>query len=708
MANQYLVDSPYSPFTIKNQFKAISNGKVYIGEVDKDPLNPSQQIQVYVVDETGSNMPVSQPIQLNAGGYLVYNGQVSKFITLEPYSMVALNNVDSEMWRVDDISKVDPDNITASNVRDTANGGSVQDFIDSQYTTVAELATGKFGVGTYVRLTDRAGALFYVVAGGIADGYGTLNAGIDKTAKLARKNGLVFDTDFGVVPVFDLVSLLAAPDSTPAHQAFFDYCRINRVNGKMVAGATAHDGTIYYDPDSFQQSTVILGSGYDPLITTPELSNGTILYKRNAGDLFRLNCVLGSTNKRETNGIQHLQWGNFTIMGKPEVTAGVGNGVTGIFSRTIRASDFNNISFYQVDRMVEANDVNDYCDYNRFERIRHRDIYRSGIRIRQNDDGIIDLLTNNVNTWNPQDSDDCMARCYGSFRQKVKFVVGNPPTAATSYLFSRYAAFSDAHAPIVEAHNELVDWKVMGVFFSNTTDAVLKGYWRDSTIGVSNVNSLTIDNLTCERVTSAQKLIQIFDTAAGTPSVEPYVYISSSAHRIAFGDTEQNDVGFDFNKANPLWGVVKRGQVWLENSSIRKNSDGDVWVKSLHQAVSNNAIVGGATTIATISLPNVSGGGCVDVDVITIGPTAQTVRRHSVTFLWSRASGASATDNTTIVIDSTLGVHAITITVTKSVILPTGTEVYSIVANNSGGQTYRSIVNEASTVGAGTSIAFIS
>ena len=140
MANQYLVDSPYSPFTIKNQFKAISNGKVYIGEVDKDPLNPSQQIQVYVVDETGSNVPVSQPIQLNAGGYLVYNGQVSKFITLEPYSMVALNNVDSDMWRVDDISKVDPDNITASNVKDTTNGGSVQDFIDtSRFKTVADM-----------------------------------------------------------------------------------------------------------------------------------------------------------------------------------------------------------------------------------------------------------------------------------------------------------------------------------------------------------------------------------------------------------------------------------------------------------------------------------------------------------------------------------------------------------------------------------------
>lgn len=167
MANQYLVDSPYSPFTIKNQFKAISNGKVYIGEVDKDPLNPSQQIQVYVVDETGSNVPVSQPIQLNAGGYLVYNGQVSKFITLAPYSMVVLSSVNAEMWRVDDISKVDPDNITASNVKDTTNGRSVQDFIDDNdeltdallyvFDTVADYKASniEFPVGKTIHLNDR-------------------------------------------------------------------------------------------------------------------------------------------------------------------------------------------------------------------------------------------------------------------------------------------------------------------------------------------------------------------------------------------------------------------------------------------------------------------------------------------------------------------------------------------------------------------------
>ena len=211
MANQYLVDSPYSPFTIKNQFKAISNGKVYIGEVDKDPLNPSQQIQVYVVDETGSNVPVNQPIQLNAGGYLVYNGQVSKFITLEPYSMVVLNNVDAEMWRVDDISKVDPDNITASTIP-TSSSGSVQDFIDAQFTTVAEMATGKFQVGQYVRLTDRSLKLFKVQSGGFLTGKGTIDAGNGNTAKIQYDSQLNLES-LGLTSGSDITPFITEADS---------------------------------------------------------------------------------------------------------------------------------------------------------------------------------------------------------------------------------------------------------------------------------------------------------------------------------------------------------------------------------------------------------------------------------------------------------------------------------------------------------------
>lgn len=578
------------------------------------------------------------------------------------------------------------------------------------FTTTDLVTAGGFEEGARLCFLDRFGAFFDVVPAGtqVVNGADVIDVGGGYLAVLSKSYNTVYDQYFGVKKVFKEEDLAGMPDQTEAFQAFIDYIRLNRCNGVIGGGVSTFDGEIYYEPDSFQQSCSLKGVGYDPLVTTPDLSNGSILYKRVSGDLFRLNCVKGTTTKKIANGIQHLDWGKFTIMGPAEVEVGDGNGITGIFCRTIRASDFGDISFYQVDRMVEAGEADDYCDYNRFKRIRHRDVYRSGIRIRNNDDGIIDILTNNVNTWNPQDSDDCMVRCYGSFRQKVSFVVGNPPTAATSYLFSRYVGFSDAHSPMVESHNELVDWKVMGVFFDNTTDSSLRGYWRDSTIGVRNVNSLSMDNLTVERVTDAQDLLQIFDTESASPAVEPYVYIGSNAHRITFQDNTQTDVGFSFSKLNPNWGRVKRGQLYLDNGSVRKDSKQGIWAKSLFKTISNDAIGAGTTKIASINVPNVTGGGVVAVEVLTIGATAQTISKSLIEFACYRTANSSCIESSTITLIKEIGTHAITLQLTKSVTNPSGTEVFDIEAVNSGGQTYESVVTEKETIWVGSSVAFIS
>lgn len=86
-------------------------------------------------------------------------------------------------------------------------GGSVQDFIDAQYATVADVATGKFKVGTYVRLTDRALRLFLLQSGGVADGYGILNA--------ANGNTAVYSDD-----IADVVGFGAVGGSTNDTSAF--------------------------------------------------------------------------------------------------------------------------------------------------------------------------------------------------------------------------------------------------------------------------------------------------------------------------------------------------------------------------------------------------------------------------------------------------------------------------------------------------------
>lgn len=82
-----VVSMPSQLFTMARSFKAVANGKIYIGKIDTDPVNPENQIQVYVENEDGSHIPVSQPIIINSAGYPVYNGQIAKFVTVQGHSM---------------------------------------------------------------------------------------------------------------------------------------------------------------------------------------------------------------------------------------------------------------------------------------------------------------------------------------------------------------------------------------------------------------------------------------------------------------------------------------------------------------------------------------------------------------------------------------------------------------------------------------------
>lgn len=102
-----LVTSPYRPFTLPNQFKAVFNGYVYCGTVDAvDPSN--SQVQVYVVNEDGSRTPVAQPLRTNAGGFLVYNGQPAKFVTDSNHSLLVRDSLGNQLWYDPDMANIDP------------------------------------------------------------------------------------------------------------------------------------------------------------------------------------------------------------------------------------------------------------------------------------------------------------------------------------------------------------------------------------------------------------------------------------------------------------------------------------------------------------------------------------------------------------------------------------------------------------------------
>ncbi|WP_247751519.1 phage head-binding domain-containing protein [Citrobacter freundii] len=107
-----VVSQPAQLFTLARSFKANANGKVYIGKIDTDPVNPANQIQVYIDPEDGSDpIPVSQPIVINSGGYPVYNGQISKFVTVQGHSMAVYDAYGLQQFYYPNVLKYDPDQL---------------------------------------------------------------------------------------------------------------------------------------------------------------------------------------------------------------------------------------------------------------------------------------------------------------------------------------------------------------------------------------------------------------------------------------------------------------------------------------------------------------------------------------------------------------------------------------------------------------------
>lgn len=106
-----VVSPPAQLFTLARSFKANANGKVYIGKIDTDPVNPANQIPVYLENEDGSHVQVAQPIVINAAGYPVYNGQIAKFVTVQGHSMAVYDSYGSQQFYYPNILKYDPDQL---------------------------------------------------------------------------------------------------------------------------------------------------------------------------------------------------------------------------------------------------------------------------------------------------------------------------------------------------------------------------------------------------------------------------------------------------------------------------------------------------------------------------------------------------------------------------------------------------------------------
>lgn len=141
-------------FTASRSFKALANGRVYVGEPDTDPTIPSNQKVVYLQNEDGSSVPIPQPLVINSGGHVVYSGQlVRKLITDGNYSLAIYDAYGSQEYYFEDMSKLDPEVLLGLLTGDDGASivgwkrsplkeavSNVHQMLDAQYVNVWEFA----------------------------------------------------------------------------------------------------------------------------------------------------------------------------------------------------------------------------------------------------------------------------------------------------------------------------------------------------------------------------------------------------------------------------------------------------------------------------------------------------------------------------------------------------------------------------------------
>ncbi|EIT1499382.1 right-handed parallel beta-helix repeat-containing protein [Salmonella enterica] len=211
-----VVSNPRPIFTESRSFKAVADGKIYIGKIDTDPVNPANQIPVYIENEDGSHVQIAQPLIINSAGKIVYNGQLVKIVTVQGHSMAIYDAYGSQVDYIANVLKYDPDQFRQelaepdgskkvgykdSNVYDTLNK------LELKFKSFQEMRDDNSNeIGDYALLTGwhtehqgyGAGVFQCVDKTGLTDDGGTIAVG--STYAWKRITGPGDATEFGVVP----------------------------------------------------------------------------------------------------------------------------------------------------------------------------------------------------------------------------------------------------------------------------------------------------------------------------------------------------------------------------------------------------------------------------------------------------------------------------------------------------------------------------
>ena len=204
---QLLVNIPSNLYTASRAFKALANGKIYVGIPDEDPVIPSNQLTVYMVNEDGSKVPISQPVIINTGGHPVYNGQIiNKLVVDSEYSLAVYDSYGSQEYYFPSVALYDP--AALLELLSSAHGSLLIGGVDNMFETVSDMVSASPAEGKkcrtlgYYSVNDGGGADYVISSGTPMQDFsdaGSISFSSSKFAKLIRQTQ--FDLkQFGVKP----------------------------------------------------------------------------------------------------------------------------------------------------------------------------------------------------------------------------------------------------------------------------------------------------------------------------------------------------------------------------------------------------------------------------------------------------------------------------------------------------------------------------
>lgn len=212
------VDFPFTHITDPTTGRNLGLGKAYFGVVDGNPFtNPADRVNVYAVQPDGSELLVSQPIQVSAAGVAVVNGTPVQLRVDGEYSLVVVDYQDAQVYYAARVATWEADTDTRIDALEAYVNA------DKVYETVAAMKAGTNASGALVRCkrygptTPVLSSLVYISRGAgwpvAADGYiNHLDAGGNFLELLADDIGPEMAGAMGDGIVVDKVPVQKAAD----------------------------------------------------------------------------------------------------------------------------------------------------------------------------------------------------------------------------------------------------------------------------------------------------------------------------------------------------------------------------------------------------------------------------------------------------------------------------------------------------------------